>query len=78
MPIELLVYGCWWLIIRITIYLEELLPEIGIEPAIEDWVADTGAEGDTVAQTQDEVIHLVKEGGHDNGDNDDDVQGVFL
>ena len=43
-------------------YLEELLPEIGVEPAIEDRVADARAEGDTVAQTQDEVIHLTKKG----------------
>ena len=48
MPIELLVYGCWWLIIRITIYLEELLSEIGIEPAIEDWIADDTIQYNTI------------------------------
>ena len=41
-------------------YLEELLPEVGVKPAIEDRVADARAEGDTVAQTQDEVIHLTR------------------
>ena len=42
-------------------HLKELLPKIGVEPAIENRVAHAGAEGDTVAQAKDEVIHLRRE-----------------
>ena len=38
--------------------LEELFPEVGVEPPIEDGVADTGGERDTVTNAQDEVVHL--------------------
>ena len=40
--------------------LEELLPEVGVEPPVEDGVADTGGERDTVTNAQDEVVHLNK------------------
>ena len=39
-------------------YLHELLPEVGVEPAVEDRVADTGAHGDDMAQTEGEEIYL--------------------
>ena len=38
--------------------LEELFPEVGVEPPVEDGVAGTGGERDTVTNAQDEVIHL--------------------
>ena len=38
--------------------LEELLPKVGVEPPVEDGVADTGGERDTVTNAQDEVVHL--------------------
>ena len=43
-------------------HLEEFLPEVGVEPPIEDGVANAGAEGNAVAHTEDEVIHLTKKG----------------
>ena len=47
-------------IIIIMTNLEEFLPEVGVEPPVEDRVADTGGERDTVTNAQDEVVHLNK------------------
>jgi len=60
-------------------HLEELLPQVGVEPAIENRVADTGAEGDAVADAQDEVIHLDILGGDapeaEVSDSEEEVEG---
>ena len=37
-------------------YLDEFLPEIGIKPPVQDRVADTGAHGDDMAETEGEKV----------------------
>ena len=48
--------------------LDEVFSKVGVEPAVEDGVADTGAHGDDVANTEGEVVNLEK---------DEDTKDVF-
>ena len=41
--------------------LDEVFSKVGVEPAVEDGVADTGAHGDDVANTEGEVVNLEKD-----------------
>ena len=43
---------------EVIIHLQEFFSEISVEPPIEDWVADTGAEGQGMTQSQSEEIQL--------------------